>query len=399
MPPKILIAYSNPPDTRRLRLGDEHRRVDEALRDARLDESLVRRIHASSLDDLCRELRSHPLEIVQFSGHGSPDGIALHGDAHGGSTTLSAAIAGEILRDTCPNLRAALFLACYSGENLRHLSVAAPFLISVYGKADDLACLEFAGEFYKQYFATDSIQQAFSTATLVVEAKGRDLGAVLTRRAAVERTGPLLVAFPGLQDSILVDIAPAAEDIRNLGITQDQFMQLISRKLRVHLRVFRSPSDRTVLSLGRYFVMLAWENAHDVVECQRVLRIRDDVDQVTFDAWASVSARYNDRRVDRYRTEVDPVAPEMERHLKLAVDEYHRIADSFFGRRKIAQALRSAAPEQFKLSRGLVRAYLEICDAKLHQGDLAAVVENLELMLSAIHNLLDDVTDRIAVAA
>jgi CHAT domain len=397
MIPRILIVYSNPPSSGRLRLDMEHRRVDLAIKRCGLDPSIVDRLHATSIDDLTNALRTRSYEIIQFSGHGSATAIYLENSIHNGSVRLSAEKCAQILLETGTRLRLAIFLSCYSAETVPTLIAGTPYLITVDGAADDEAAIAFIGEFYESFFQHDSINQAFVRAKLLVEAKGMDLNVFLSRRAEQTPDRIRLQVFPapGL-DSILVDVTEAEQDIRNLDIDRQTFYSLLTRKLRIHRWIFDSPTDQTILSIGRYFGVFSWQNARDVVNCQRVIRLRSDVDELTCETWAGLLTWYNDHRADKYRSSLTPAAPEMERHLKESLEDYHRLSDTYFRSKDMSRILRNCVREQYVVSRSLIVKYLEICDSKLHRGELSAVVEYLESILSSLHDLVDAFTQHVS---
>ncbi len=400
MDPRILIIYSNPPESKRLRLDMEHRRIDLALQRVGLDSTAVDRLHATSIDDLVNALRVRPYEIVQFSGHGSRDAIYLENTAHNSGVRLSAEKCVQILQETGERLRAAIFLSCYSADALTTLISSAPFLITVYGPADDEAAIEFIGEFYESFFLCDSIHQAFGRARLLLAAKSIELNALLSRRAEHTRSDRVLLqVFPTLgADSILIDVTDAEHDIQNLDIDREAFFALLTRKMRIHRWIFDSPTDQAVLSVGRYFGVFSWENARDVVNCKRILRLRQDIDEATCEAWAGLLTLYNDHRVDKYRTAISPAAPTMERHLKEALDDYYQLADTYLKSKSISRVLRNCIREQYFVSRSLILKYLEICNTKFHRGEFPATVVYLEAILSALHDLVNAFTEQISAS-
>jgi len=69
--PEMLILYSNPSDTFRLRLDKEHRVIEQIIRNVGIDPRRILRLHAASVTDFIGELPKGDFEIVQFSGHGS----------------------------------------------------------------------------------------------------------------------------------------------------------------------------------------------------------------------------------------------------------------------------------------------------------------------------------------
>ena len=73
----ILILYSNPSDTPRIRLDKEYRVIDKIIERFDIDPRRITRLHATSVNDFVAELQKGDFEIIQFSGHGSGQGIYL----------------------------------------------------------------------------------------------------------------------------------------------------------------------------------------------------------------------------------------------------------------------------------------------------------------------------------
>ena len=101
--PRVLVLYSNPGDSQRLRLDKEHRAIDAVLRELGLDSSVVLRRHAVSVEDFSAAIRSGEFEIIQFSGHGSEEGIVLERQPTGkkelvDASRLTAALSGDAER-------------------------------------------------------------------------------------------------------------------------------------------------------------------------------------------------------------------------------------------------------------------------------------------------------------
>jgi len=88
---KILFLAANPEDTARLRLDEEFRSIDEALRKAEFRDQFEIVLHwAVRVDDLQECLLRHKPHLVHFSGHGSGAAGIILGDRAGGSHLVSA---------------------------------------------------------------------------------------------------------------------------------------------------------------------------------------------------------------------------------------------------------------------------------------------------------------------
>ena len=77
---RILFLASNPETTSPLDIEEELRSLESELRGVHFRDQIVLTAgHAVRPDDLIRLLRRDRPTIVHFSGHGSPEGIVLHG--------------------------------------------------------------------------------------------------------------------------------------------------------------------------------------------------------------------------------------------------------------------------------------------------------------------------------
>jgi hypothetical protein len=395
--PRILAFYSAPNNTAHIRLDKEHRAVEKILRDLHLEPTLIKRLHATTIDDLTQALMEREYEIVQFSGHGARDGIFLEDRTLQKDMFIPADQVAKIVRETTPRLRAAIFLSCYSANAIDQLVDSAPYLITVTGAADDEASIDFITQFYHAYLRFESIEKAFNIAQnyVAIVRKVTDLHANLTRRALVKGENRILFqVFPsGKDDSILLDLTEAEADITSLNIPREAFLGLLSRKIRIHRWIFSSPRQRVVLPLGPYFGLFSWENANDVVVCNRILKIKPNVVPQACEAWASLIVCYNDHFMAPYRTN-----PELHiASLKKALDEYKKTYSDFFETGEKAKVIQAQAPEQFMVNKAVISANLEMAENKYHRKEYDAVMVYLETVLSTIHNLLDDLTNILTI--
>ena len=110
---KILILYSNPADTDRIRLDKEHRAIDQVLAARDLPPDTVVRRHATTFNDLTTALAEAEFSIFHFSGHGSSDGIYLEGKSDESEKLVTAERIAALLSKAQPHLKAAIFMCCF----------------------------------------------------------------------------------------------------------------------------------------------------------------------------------------------------------------------------------------------------------------------------------------------
>jgi hypothetical protein len=395
--PKILILYSSPGDMPRLRIDKEHRAVDQALQKAGFDPTLIRRMHAVSVDDLAEAVQDGGFEVVQFSGHGSEEGIFLENRQLAAPELVDASRLAAILRSASPGLRVLLLLSCFSSSTLGELASSAPFIITVSGSASDAACLEFVSIFYQSYLKSSSITGAFQSACNMVEylGYGKKLDPVLSRRATIDGRDVALCAMAMGNEGLLVDLSQVEDQIARLDVPRERFLSLLSRKIRIHRWIFDQPSERTLLSLGPYFGEFSWQSIDDPIVCRRILRVKTETDERTCETWASLLVGYNDVSAKRYRRAPNPASPELEPSLKSALESLYRLFEGYLVEPKEAAILRRVTPEQFKLAKSLVQANLRQADVALSREELPQVVSYVEAALTALHDLVDALTEAL----
>jgi hypothetical protein len=395
--PSVLILYSNPDDSSsRLRLDKEHRAIEEMLRRLRVEPAQVQRRHAVSIPDFASAVTGETFEVLQFSGHGCEEGIFLEQAQLNTGELVDAQRLAAILRSATPSLRVLIFMSCFSASSLKDLASAAPYVITVSGEADDEACIAFITAFYEEYLRTRSVGRAFQSASNTIEFFGASgfLHPVLTRRALRGSSPEGLHAAAVRGDSVLVDLSAVEPQLRAAGMYNEAFLSFLSRKLRVHKWIFDQPRDRTLLSIGPYFGEFSWANADDAIRCLRVLRIREGVDEEACIVWADLLISYNDLYASRYRKAANPAGPESERVLKRALEDQRALATHFFGER--AEPIQKAAANQYKVTKALVLANLRHATAALDNSQLDRVVVYLEASLTAIHDLIDALSEYLA---
>jgi hypothetical protein len=192
--PKVLIAFSNPEDTARLRLDKEHRAIDQVIQKLHLDNQILHRMHAVTVDDLVDAIRKGGYEIIQFSGHGSASGFYIESsDSKSSGTYLTPQNIVDIIKAAAPRIKLVIFLSCYSASSIPILIDAAPFIITVSGDAIDDSAIAFISTFYEEYFSSHSIERAFQFGIMYSNVKDQPISIVLTRRAKEKINGKALL--------------------------------------------------------------------------------------------------------------------------------------------------------------------------------------------------------------
>jgi hypothetical protein len=313
-------------------------------------------------------------DILQFSGHGTGEGFFLEGEDGDSSKIITAEKLAHLLGESQPNLKLAIFIACFSAEALPILSKVAPYIITICGPADDARAIEFTRTFYDKYFRQDFIERAHFFAQ---EFAGSELKAVLTRRGLDQKGDKLLFqVLPRgnhLGDSFLIDLDEAEHDIESLGVPRETFLNLLTRKIRLHRRIFDTPREHAILPIGQFFGIFSWQNALDVIRCHRILRVRPDIDDKACEIWARLIVSYNGNASERYRLLPEPIGPGIQKTLKRALENFRHDYEFLTEDAEYQEVLNRYVPEQYRQSKAVMVANLD----KAEQSSIRKILGRL----------------------
>lgn len=159
---KILLLAADPSDSSRLRLGQECRDVESALRDAAsADAFTVRSIWAVRTADVQQSLLRELPHIVHFSGHGDPTGRLVFETESGTSQAVPNDALVSVFRTLADNIRIVLLNACFSEDQALAITSVIDFAIGMSREIDDGAAIRFASGFYFGLAHGRSVQEAF----------------------------------------------------------------------------------------------------------------------------------------------------------------------------------------------------------------------------------------------
>lgn len=180
---RVLFALANPRGTEYLRLNEEMRAIQEALRLGRQRQRIQERIlPAATANDLRRALLDEPYQIVHLASHGSSSGLVLE-DQQGQPYAVSQEALALHFRDYRQTLRCVLLNACYSLATGQRIALGVPYVVAMQGPVYDLAAIEFSRGFYDAISAGEDIERAYREGQSAVRYAGleRDFLAVLVR--------------------------------------------------------------------------------------------------------------------------------------------------------------------------------------------------------------------------
>jgi CHAT domain len=167
------MLSANPKDTSPLRLGEEVRKIQEALKLAKhRDQFEIATYWAVRVEDLRRAILEHQPHIVHFSGHGAgTEGLAFEDNS--GITQL---VSGEALASLFELFRGivecVLLNACYSEIQAQAIHQHVDYVIGMNQPIGDVAAIEFATGFYDALGALESYDYAFRMGCTAIQLKG-----------------------------------------------------------------------------------------------------------------------------------------------------------------------------------------------------------------------------------
>ena len=160
-PIKILFLAANPLDTPLLRIDEEARAIDRALRSSELRNFVIHSHWAVRVEDLQELLLRHQPQIVHFSGHGTEQHEIILQDERGVGRGVSAGALQGLFRLFNDTLRCVVLNACFAAAQATAISAVVDCVVGMQAEATDQASLAFATAFYRGLGYGQSVQQSF----------------------------------------------------------------------------------------------------------------------------------------------------------------------------------------------------------------------------------------------
>ncbi len=159
---KVLILSANPKNTSPLRLGEEAREIQAALKRANNREQFeIVTAWAIRVEDLRRALLDHQPTIVHFSGHGSGgNGLALENNA-GQVQLVSTQSLARLFKWFQNQVECVLLNACYSEVQAEVIHQHIDYVVGMNQAIGDVAAIKFAIGFYDALFAGRPYEECF----------------------------------------------------------------------------------------------------------------------------------------------------------------------------------------------------------------------------------------------
>jgi hypothetical protein len=170
---KILILSANPKDTSKLRLDEEVRNIQIALKRANNREQFkIITEWAVRVEDLRRALLDHQPTIVHFSGHGSgTTGLVLENNS-GQMQLVSSESLARLFKLFQKKIECVLLNACYSEVQAYAIYQHIDCVIGMNRPIGDVAAMEFAVGFYDALGAGSSYEDCFEVGCASIDLEG-----------------------------------------------------------------------------------------------------------------------------------------------------------------------------------------------------------------------------------
>lgn len=169
-PIRILFLGANPTDGVKLRLDQEVREIDQALRLADLGGrfELWQKWAVRPSDLQAHLLRCRP-DILHFSGHGVPGRAILLEGEDGATRSVDANRLARLLAQFNRHLRCVFLNACYSEEQASAIAREVDCVIGMSEEVLDRAAIRFAANFYQALAFGCSVKAAFELCLADIE--------------------------------------------------------------------------------------------------------------------------------------------------------------------------------------------------------------------------------------
>ena len=171
---KILFLSAEPKEAGRLRLSEEVREIEEALRLSKNRANLILEEHwAVRPRDWTRALLEEKPYIVHFSGYGADvDGLAVEND-NGQTQFLDNKALANFFR-FFPTMQCVVLNACYTEVQAAAISEFVPYVIGIPKALNDKAAREFAVGFYDALGAGKNLESAYQFGCNAISLYGID---------------------------------------------------------------------------------------------------------------------------------------------------------------------------------------------------------------------------------
>jgi hypothetical protein len=207
---KILILSANPKDTNKLRLDEEVRNIQAAIKRANNREQFeIITALAVRVEDLRHALLDHQPTIVHFSGHGSgTTGLVLESNS-GQMQLVSSESLARLFKLFQNKIECVLLNACYSEVQADAIYQYIDCVIGMKRPIGDVAAIEFAVGFYDALGAGNSYEDCFEVGCASIDLEG-----------IPESETPILKFRPHLPQASNKETEPQTNTEKNVAMSE-----------------------------------------------------------------------------------------------------------------------------------------------------------------------------------
>lgn len=169
----VLFLAADPTDAARLRLGEEHREIQQKLRISRGRDifNLQERMSVRP-EDLTQALLDTRPQVVHFSGHGTFEGALCFEDRLGTSYPIESKGLAALFEQFSDQVQCVILNSCYSQLQARAIVKHIDYVIGMKQKIADKATIAFAVDFYQGLGAGIPIEDAFQLGCVQIRLQG-----------------------------------------------------------------------------------------------------------------------------------------------------------------------------------------------------------------------------------
>lgn len=172
---KILFLAANPKNTKRLRLDQEVRAIDQSLRLSEFRDKFELLQHwAVRVIDLQSYLLRHKPNIVHFSGHGSTTSEIILEDDLGNSNSVSRQTLSQLFSVFADEVACVVLNACYSELQARAIATNIDYVVGMSKAIGDQAAISFAKAFYQALGYGKDVKTAFELGCIQIDLESMD---------------------------------------------------------------------------------------------------------------------------------------------------------------------------------------------------------------------------------
>jgi hypothetical protein len=162
---KILVIAANPRNTDRLRVDEEIREIQQAVREGTERANIDVEIRLAARDrDINQALRQIKPRFVHFAGHGGgEEGSFFDEDGSGRSHSIAVDGLVRLFRTAGQTVECAVVNACDTARLARGLSSVVPYVVGMRHPVGDRSAIAFSTGFYQALADGGPVEQAFDS--------------------------------------------------------------------------------------------------------------------------------------------------------------------------------------------------------------------------------------------